>query len=354
MTLKSKTILAGCSRSELEAAVLALGQPKFRADQIARWLYQNFTADPMAMPNLPRAFREQLKNSFIAPAVRKLNAATAPDGAGKLRLELPDSEQIELALIPTPQRNTACLSTQVGCPVRCRFCASGAHGLIRNLQAGEMLEEFMLAAREFGAKPDNVVFMGIGEGLLNFSELKTTLDRLTGPEYFAMSPRRITVSTSGYLPGIRQLAALKQEFTLAISLHAPDDETRARLIPDPLRFPIADILHEADRYRELAGRMVTLEYALIADLNDAPEHARKLAAIALAHHTKVNLIPYNETGGPFRRPAPRVIENFTRILKNSGAAVTIRRERGSAAAAACGQLTFFSREKKVSKEKRGT
>ncbi len=333
-----KPFLLGLSHAELETAVAALGAPKFRARQIAEWLYGKCVSTPTEMRNLPATLQQALQEKYLAPAARIDERVESADGTRRLLLELADNECVELALIPSPERDTLCLSTQVGCPVRCRFCASGANGLTRNLAVAEMLEQFSIAARELGKRPDNLVFMGIGEGLLNFAALEKALFFLTDPAYFGLSPRRITVSTSGYVPGIDLLAALEREFTLAISLHAVDDATRAKLIPDSLRYPMKEILAAADRYRERAGRMVTLEYALLEGINDSPEAARELGRLALRHHAKINLIPYNRTGGEFRRPSAAAIRAFTEEAEATGATVTCRRERGKEADAACGQL----------------
>ena len=254
----------------------------------------------------------------------------------KLRLKLHDGEFIEMALIPAGERLTFCLSTQVGCPVRCRFCASGAFGLKRNLEAGEMLEEFLLGIETAGRRPDNLVFMGIGEGLMNFDNLAATLEALTRD--FRFSPRRITVSTSGFVPGMRKFAELRREYNLAVSLHAPDDETRAKLIPDGCRYPIAEVLDAADLCRKENGRDYTLEYTLISGVNDSTDQARKLGEIAYERRAKVNLIPYNETIGAFRRPPERTIRAFEEAVAATGARVTRRVERGGDSNAACGQL----------------
>lgn len=344
--MNGRPILAGATADELERYVLDAGFPAYRAKQIRNWIYDRYTVDPEKMPNLPAALRERLAADFLAPSMREDAVADAPD-ARKLRLELHDGEFIEMAILPAKERLTFCLSTQVGCPVRCRFCASGAFGLKRNLRAGEMLEEFILGVDAAGGRPDNLVFMGIGEGLMNFDELAKTLAALT--EDFKFSPRRITVSTSGFVPGIRRFAELRREYTLAVSLHAPDDATRALLIPDACRYPIAEILAAADLCRRENGRDYTLEYTLIAGTNDSPEQAEALGKLAFAHRAKVNLIPYNVTTGEFRRPAERTIRDFEARVAATGARVTRRVERGGGSDAACGQLRIKAlRERKTS------
>lgn len=334
-----KPLLAGMTSAELEAFVRAENLPRFRAAQIADWMYRKFVWAPEKMSNLPAALRTRLAETFAAPSGCIETASPAPDGTEKLLIALQDGNHVELVLIPGDDgRTTFCLSTQVGCPVRCAFCASGAHGLVRNLKKGEIVEEFLFAVSRLGRLPDNIVFMGIGEGLLNFAELSGALQILVEPDAFGMSPRRITVSTSGIVPGIRQLAALKKEFTLAISLHAVDDETRGKIIPPEFRYPVAEILQAADDYRAECGRMVTLEYTLLAGINDSLKAAARLGEISREHHAKVNLIPYNQTNRGFTRPAEKVIRAFEDAVRNAGGTVTRRKERGASADAACGQL----------------
>ena len=335
----AKKFLTEISADELAAWLREKGEPAFRARQIREWIFQKLVFSPDGMKNLPAKLRQALAEDFFFPSCSVAErAASGRDGVVKLRLALHDGESVEIVVIPSADRVTLCLSTQVGCPVGCRFCASGANGLVRNLRAGEMLEEFLAGCAEAGRKCDNIVFMGIGEGLLNFGELAKVLDTLTSPEGFSMSPRRITVSTSGYVPGIGKLAELGKEFTLAVSLHAPDDATREKIIPDKLRYPIAEILEAADLYRDRSGRLCTLEYTRLAGINDSPEQAEALGRLALRHRAKINLIPYNETGTSFRRPRRDVIEEFEKTVAATGAAVTRRVERGARSTAACGQL----------------
>lgn len=323
---------------ELQSTLTTMGERPFRSKQIREWLYKRFAIHFGEMQNLPLSCRQELTRHYQLEAVKLVTTESASDGTEKLLLELHDGETIEMVLIPSPERLTFCLSTQVGCPVRCRFCASGANGLMRNLTAGEILQEYVAGCRRAGQIPDNIVFMGIGEGLLNWNSLSNALERLTAPDGFGLSPRRITVSTSGYVPGIDKLTNLGKEFTLAISLHAPDDEVRKRIIPDPLRYPVAEILAAGDRYRQKTGRMVTFEYTLLAGINDQESHAYRLAELAKIHHAKINLIPYNATTPEFSRPADHVIRRFASILEKQHAHVTLRLEKGAKVAAACGQL----------------
>lgn len=341
MSDRRNACLPGIAPEVLEEFLQTLGEKKFRARQIFSWLYERCVFDPAEMNNLPLALRKKLKETFASPRSVVTESETGSGGTEKLLIRLDDGETIEMVLIPAPGRMTFCLSTQVGCPVRCRFCASGRDGLIRNLRCDEMLEEFYHGVRRLGKLPDNLVFMGIGEGLLNYEQLAATLTVLTAPapEGFAMSPRRITVSTSGFVPGMRKFAEWGRPFNLAVSLHAVDDGTRARLIPDHCRYPLAEILAAAEFYREKSGRMVTFEYTLAAGINDDPAMARKLGSLAASQHAKVNLIACNPVeGSELRRPAPEVLEAFQRAVEEQCPSVTLRVEKGTSAASACGQL----------------
>ena len=340
----NKPFLAGCGTEELTAWCEKNKFPKFRVKQLLNWIYTQNTLIPDDMLNLPANMREALKNDFYAPGSKICDIVSSTDGVEKLLLQLHDGEIIEMVVIPADDRLTFCLSTQVGCPVGCYFCASGKNGFTRNLSAGEIIEEFMHGANRAGF-PDNIVFMGIGEGMLNFEELVKAMNILTSPDFFNMSPRRITVSTSGYVPGMQKFAQLKREYNLAISLHAVTDEIRAKLIPAKVRYSIAEILKAADLCRDNNNRQYTLEYTMIAGINDDLDSARKLADIAINHHAKINLIPYNATDGMFRRPERSVIEAFENEIKSAGARVTRRVERGTKESAACGQLRISKMKK---------
>ncbi|MBO5900726.1 MAG: 23S rRNA (adenine(2503)-C(2))-methyltransferase RlmN [Lentisphaeria bacterium] len=331
-----KPVLVSASRSDLEAWCAGRGFPRFRADQIYKHIRERLAITPDEMNNIPKDLKAALKEDFFCPSSSIDAVDGSPDEVEKLRLCLYDGEMIEVAVIPMGEKRTLCLSTQVGCPVQCRFCASGVGGLVRNLKCGEIIEEFLWGCSRIGAKCDNIVFMGIGEGLLNTKELFPALDILTSG--FGMSPRRITVSTSGYLPGMEAFANLRREYNLAVSLHAPDDVTRAKLIPDPLRYSVSDIINAADNYYKSSGRQYTLEYTLISGINDSISHAAALGELARRHHAKINLIPYNDTASQFKRPALRDIEAFERAVADTGARVTRRVEKGKRASAACGQL----------------
>lgn len=343
-----KPWLSVATKEELTAFVKNAGQPSYRAGQIHDWIAKKWTVDPAEMKNLPGALREMLRERFHCASVGVREEFVSPDGTEKLVLSLHDGEEVECAVIPAEDgRVTFCLSSQVGCPVSCAFCASGADGLVRNLSAGEIVEEFLLLAKRLGRAPDNVVMMGVGEPLLNFDNLVKALETISNPDGIALAQRRITISTSGWSPGIRALAELGRQWNLAVSLHAPDDKTRALLIPTRYRRDIRDIMEACRMHKEATGRLLTLEYVLLENVNDSPEQARKFARLAAEFHAKANLIPYNKARGAFERPSAEAVKRFENALKTLHVPVTVRVEKGSSSSAACGQLRASSRKRKI-------
>lgn len=339
-----KPLLAAVSRAELTDFVAKHGQPSFRTNQIFDWVARKRVLVPDQMKNIPQGLKTGLADDFCCSSSEVEHIDCAGDATEKMLIKLRDGNCIEMVIISTPERKTFCLSTQVGCPVQCYFCASGADGLIRNLETGEMIEQLYHGCERIKALPDNIVFMGIGEGLLNFDNLAATLRIICDKERLNISPRRITVSTSGYIPGIIKLAKLDLPLNLAVSLHAPNDTVRAKLIPAKLCFPVSEIIAACQDYRETSGRMVTFEYTLIAGINDSIEAAREMAAIAKKNRVKVNLIPYNPIpGGNFQRPANATLKQFENVLLERGVQVTMRLEKGSSVNAACGQLRASSK-----------
>ena len=332
--------LPGIDAPALQTYLASINEKPFRGKQILDWLYNKCEFDAEKMLNLPRALRDKLIADNMSLRSRVAESEAGSGGTEKLLIELADKQMIEMVLIPAPERMTFCLSTQVGCPVRCRFCASGSHGLIRNLSCGEILEEFYHGVRKHGALPDNIVFMGIGEGLLNWKNLRRALEVLAAPspDGFNMSPRRITVSTSGYIPGMEEFATWGRPFNLAVSLHAVDDDTRSRLIPDNVRYPVNEILQACEKCAEATGRMITFEYTLIDGINDDPAMGLELGRIARKLHAKVNLIACNPVNDQFRRPSENRLRQFQKAVEEFATTVTMRIEKGSSAASACGQL----------------
>ncbi len=346
----------------LQELVLQWGMPRFRAGQIMRWVYERGIADPQLMTDLSAADRETLQRELHFSTLHAAAHQIASDGTQKLLLELPASvtpestprapQSVECVMIPAENeagkvRRTACISSQVGCPVGCRFCASGIGGLDVNLTAGQIVEQVwhlnqLPALKQLGQRITNIVFMGMGEPMSNFDNVTRAIRTLTAEWAFHISARKITVSTVGLPAQIRRMADKDlPPVTLAISLHAPNDELRKTLIPWAEYTTIDAILGAADYYFQKTGREVTLEYILLRDVNDRPEHADELAAIARQYRCNVNLIRYNEVKGmPYGRPTTDDVHQFQQILTEQGVNAHIRASRGRDIAAACGQLRY--------------
>lgn len=341
--------LIGKGLPELEAAVIALGEPKFRANQLKQWLYEKRVADPNAMTNLSKALRDRLNESysFITAAI----ARQEHDGENttKFALRYPDGSVVETVLMfeiqaDGSERRTLCVSTQAGCAMGCRFCASGQLGLKRNLSASEILEQVYIAAAHLGQERwlTNIVFMGMGEPLHNWEAFAQTLLVLTDPEFINMSPRRITVSTVGLANRIRDLAAMGTPVNLAVSLHAPNDKIRSELIPTNQAYGgIQGIVDACADYFEITRRQVTFEYTVVGGVNDRPEHAEELCRLIGERlpGSNVNLIPMNPVAGSgLHTPEERAVEAMSRILESKGHSVHTRKKKGRSISAACGQL----------------
>lgn len=324
--------------AEITAWLAAHGHAAFRLKQILHWLYQRWVLQFQEMANLPGGLRQALAAEFLAFALEPLELQEAGDGTLKWLFRLADGESIETVLIRAPERRTVCISTQVGCPVRCTFCASGRDGLCRDLQPAEIVDQVIAACRQMQQRVDNIVVMGMGEPLLNLDHLVTALDLVCGPEHLGIGARHITISTSGIVPGIRRLAELRRQWHLALSLHALTDERRGRLIPPRHRYPLNEIIDACRYYRECTGRIVTLEYALMAGVNDDEADAEGLAALARRLDAKINLIPCNPVSEQHQAPAERRVRAFEERVRGLGAKVTLRQRKGEGIEAACGQL----------------
>ena len=313
--------------------------PKYRYPQIFNWVYKNFVFSPSEMTNIPPKLKEKLLTLFTYKYPHIIHSEETSDKTKKYLLELYDKENIEFVIINSKKRKTFCLSSQVGCAVKCKFCASGAFGLTRNLFPGEIVAQFLLGSKILNKHPDNVVFMGIGEPLFNLSNLIKSLNIICSPDYINYAARRITISTSGVPKAIVELADQKKQWNLAVSIHAPDDKTRAKVIPDSCRFPLQEIFDACKYYFEKTGRIITLEYTLLKDVNDTLTQANELAKIAKNLRAKINIIPYNSISETqFMRPDKQTCNNFANRLKERGVNVTFRIEKGGKINAACGQL----------------
>ena len=327
-----------CPDEQINDWFIQHGQPSYRRRQLEDWLFNKWAASTEEMQNLPKNLRQLLDAEFTLFSVNPVEIQVAEDETTKFLLRLADEETIESVLIPTRRRETVCISTQVGCPVGCVFCATGRQGFARNLSPGEILDQVIFACHHLQKRVTNVVVMGMGEPLLNLDALLPALQRMTDADGLDIGARRITVSTSGIPDGIRALAAENRQWNLALSLHAPDETTRRKIIPAPHRFPISEILDACSFYKQETGRIITLEYALIHDLNDHPEQAHEVAMLASRIGAKVNLIPYNSVVDSLAPPNSKRLREFKQQLHARGVPVTIREPRGTDIDAACGQL----------------
>jgi len=291
------------------------------------------------MSDLSKFLREKLAAEFSIITGSIAARSDSDDGCVKLLVEYPDGERIETVAIPSDDRLTACVSTQAGCAMACSFCASGLDGLRRNLTAGEIVQQVLMLEQATESRITNVVFMGMGEPLANLDATVRAVRTLCDPRRGAISARKITVSTAGLPKQIRELADIELPITLAISLHAPNDELRRKLMPVASRYPIADIISAARDFFSSHKREVTLEYTLIADVNDSTICAVQLAEIAATLRCNVNIIRYNPVSTlPYRRPTEQKVNDFAELLRNRHVNVTVRRSKGISADSACGQL----------------
>jgi len=320
---------------QLRAAAEQFGQKPYRADQLADWVYHKGVADPAEMTNVPNAFAKQ----FDILTSRIAGRTDSTDGTIKLLIALADGEHVETVLIPAGDRATACVSTQAGCAMGCRFCASTLGGLRRNLSAEEILQQLLHLRAAGGRRITNVVFMGMGEPLANYNATVSAVRAIVDPDRFGLSARHVTVSTLGLPAKIRRLAREDLPITLAISLHAPNDTLRRELIPAAAATTLEQILAAAEKFYQARHREVTLEYLLLAGVNDTNLCADGLGRIAKRLRCNVNLIRYNPVEGlPYQRPSQTRVDNFAGRLRRAGVNAHIRRSRGLDASAACGQL----------------
>lgn len=332
-------VLSGLNLKEIENITDKLGATKFRARQIHNWIYLKSVSEIDEMTDLSLKFREELKKVAVVTDIKIKVKQVSSDGTIKYLLEFPDGECVETVLMRFDNRAnlTACVSSQVGCAVNCSFCATGKRGFIRNLSYKEIIEQVLTIQRDTGLKVTNVVFMGQGEPLLNLDNVFKAMEIFN--ENFQIGARRLTVSTSGIVPKIRELADLDMQSTLALSLHASNHQTRLKLMPIEGKYDM-DELHKALKYYvEKTGRRITIEYLLIKDLNDTLNSAKELAHYLKDIKCNINLIPYNPTEqNDYQRPSNNSIMKFKALMEHSGKKVTVRLERGADIDAACGQL----------------
>ena len=342
-----KIVLSSLSLEELEKICLEMGQSKFRAKQIHNQIFLKFASSFDEMTDISKKLREELNEKFVISDIEIEQKQVSKDGTIKYLLKLADGNFVETVLMRFDNRAnlTACVSSQVGCPMGCKFCATAKRGLIRNLTPHEITEQVMTIQRDIKDKVTNIVFMGQGEPLLNYDNLLIAME--TFNTQFPIGQRRMTVSTCGIIPKINDLAKTNCQSTLAISLHAPNDELRDIIMPVNKKYPLKELKTTLLSYVEQTGRRVTIEYILIGGLNDSIECAKNLVKFLKNLKCNINFIIYNPCEGDnFKRPEKNDVMKFKYIVESAGIKATIRLERGLDIDAACGQLTGKYRSEK--------
>jgi 23S rRNA (adenine2503-C2)-methyltransferase len=347
VTFPSKKQVKALETLELQETLSNLGQPPYRAGQILDWLYRKRARSFADMTDLPQPLRTSLEAEFSLTNLEPMRVLGSSDTTQKFLMRLDDGNLIESVLIPASpalygsrsDRRTICISTQVGCAYGCKFCASGLDGFTRNLRPDEIVDQIITVERQAGEKIDNIVFMGMGEPLANFTNLMSAIRIINAPWGLGIGARHITLSTSGLVPQIRKLADESTQVRLAVSLHGATDEVRDQIMPINRRYNIEMLLDACRYYTSHKKQRLTFEYILIANINDSEEQAHILARRSNRINAKVNLIPYNHVPGlSWSRPPRHRQEKFLAILRSSGVAATLRREKGHDIEAACGQL----------------
>lgn len=329
---------------ELETMLAAIGEPKFRAKQVHEWVWQKCAADISDMTNLPKALREKLAEQYFIPKVRINHSQYSNDGTIKNRLQLHDGYYVESVLIPTEKRMTACVSSQVGCSLSCKFCATGFMTRKRNLDFDEIVDEVTLlnelSHKHYNQRLSNIVFMGMGEPLLNYKNTLKAIERITSPDGLGMSPRRITVSTAGVAKMIKQLGDDQVRFKLALSLHAPTDEKRNEIMPINETNNLKALIEALNYFYKATGSEITLEYILFKDFNDSMQDAKDLIKLYRQIPADlINIIEYNPIeNAQFQKPDEERTDAFMDYLTANKVNVRLRRSRGKDIDAACGQL----------------
>ena len=335
----SKNCISSYTLEGLTALMKELGQPAFRAKQIFHWLHQKLVTDFSAMTDQPKALLAKLEEGYYIAAPAIARRQQSKDGTVKYLFALADGNCIETVIMRYHYGVTACVSTQVGCRMGCRFCASTQAGRVRNLEAGEIAAQIYAAQKDIGERISHIVLMGIGEPLDNFDNVMDFLSIISSPDGVNIGMRNISLSTCGVVPMIDKLAEKKLQLTLSISLHAPNDEMRSKMMPVNDAFPVAQLIAACRRYQETTGRRVSFEYSMVRGVNDSPATAKELAALIRGMGAHVNLIPINPVdGSPYSATDAENVKRFQSLLTDLGVNATVRRRLGSDISAACGQL----------------
>ncbi len=354
MKENKKIEIKSFTKSELAQYLQGLGEPAYRADQIFNWLYNRLSLDYDEMKNIPKTLRKKLNEETHITSLTKVNETFSPvTGTKKFLFNTLDNYNIESVVIPEGKRTTLCVSTQVGCPLDCKFCATGLMGFERNLSVGEIIDQYILTAKEYGKKKiTNIVFMGMGEPLLNFQATVKAIENLRNELNTGISRNRITVSTSGIPSKIRALADTSLRVKIALSLHSPFDEVRNSLMPINIKYPLTDTIEALKYYTQKTKTRITFEYLMLEGINDRKEDVKGLARICGSLPSKINLIPFNKIDhmspagiSATLNPSPKErIEKFANTLREKNITVMIRNTQGDDIAAACGQLAIKSKK----------
>lgn len=335
----SKNCISSYTPERLAALMKELGQPAFRAKQIFHWLHQKLVTDFSAMTDQPKALLAKLEEGYYIAAPAIARRQQSKDGTVKYLFALADGNCIETVIMRYHYGVTACVSTQVGCRMGCRFCASTQAGRVRNLEAGEIAAQIYAAQKDIGERISHIVLMGIGEPLDNFDNVMDFLTIISCPDGVNIGMRNISLSTCGIVPMIDRLAEKKLQLTLSISLHAPNDEMRSKMMPVNDAYPVAQLIAACRRYQQTTGRRVSFEYSMVRGVNDSPATARELASLIRGMGAHVNLIPINPVdGSPYSATDAENVKRFQALLTELGVNATVRRRLGSDISAACGQL----------------
>ncbi|WP_419068878.1 23S rRNA (adenine(2503)-C(2))-methyltransferase RlmN [Candidatus Allofournierella excrementavium] len=335
----SKNCISSYTLEGLTALMKELGQPAFRAKQIFHWLHQKLVTEFSAMTDQPKALLAKLEEGYTIAAPAIVRRQQSKDGTVKYLFALEDGNCIETVIMRYHYGVTACVSSQVGCRMGCRFCASTQAGRVRNLEAGEIAGQIYAAQKDIGERISHIVLMGIGEPLDNFDNVMDFLSIISSPDGVNIGMRNISLSTCGIVPMIDKLAEKKLQLTLSISLHAPNDAMRSGMMPVNDAYPVAQLIAACRRYQQTTGRRVSFEYSMVRGVNDSPATAKELAALIRGMGAHVNLIPINPVdGSPYSATDAENVKRFQTLLTDLGVNATVRRRLGSDISAACGQL----------------
>ncbi|TVQ73592.1 MAG: 23S rRNA (adenine(2503)-C(2))-methyltransferase RlmN [Oceanospirillales bacterium] len=342
-----KINLLGLSPKQLEDFFESIGEKRFRATQVLKWLHQQGASSFDEMTNISKTLRQRLAEVADIREPEVILEKISNDGTRKWVIRMDGGSSIEMVLIPEGSRKTLCVSSQVGCALDCSFCSTGKQGFNRNLSAAEIIAQLRVAIRSFGPfdpkderRVTNVVFMGMGEPLLNFDNVVAATELMMDDNAYGLSKRRVTISTAGVVPAIDRLAGLS-DVSLAVSIHAPNDELRNQLVPVNRRYPLKELIAACNNYLSHLNdkRVITVEYTLLEGINDQPEHARQLLKLLRQLPCKLNLIPFNPfPNSGYTKPSSEAILKFKQIIVNGGIVTTVRKTRGDDVDAACGQL----------------